>query len=268
MSNSSKSLPFLYRSLATSAFAPCSGPGANFRLWGEHYVLNAAATQLGVGEDSSTQRDDPWGGSARFLIKPIANSEHLVHLGGSVSYQTQKDEISFKASEIKGRKIPALIGTSLDNDGGIENGKDYAVLGVEAAARFGSLQVESDYLLTQVRREGADKLSFSGWSAQGNYFITGEQRAYNIETGSFQGPMEILKPAVGAWQVALRASQINLNDLDIEGGRELNSSFAVNWYVNTYVRVTANLIHQQIWPFASAPQRTVDALGLRLQTVW
>jgi phosphate-selective porin OprO/OprP len=273
--NSTKTVPFLSRSLATSAFAPCSGPGANFRQWGQHYVLNAAATQRGFSSKESEKRDDQWGGSARVVIKPLVDEDRVVHLGASLSHQRQNDKVAFTANEIKGRTTPTLIGTDLYKDGIVE-AKNYSVMGAEAAARFGSLQVESDYLVSQVQRREARKLQFSGWSAQGNYFLTGETRGYSEETGSFKGPTTIRRPALGAWQLALRASQLNLNDRDtanaddegIAGGRQFNQSVALNWYMNEYVRVTAQVIHQQIWPSSDAPKRTVDALGMRLQMLW
>jgi phosphate-selective porin OprO/OprP len=265
--NSGKWIPFMYRSLAVSAFSPCIGPGANIRVWRQHWVLNLAGRQLAYGEKTSSPEDDRWGASARLIFKPLVHDEKLVHFGGSITYQAQKDELVFKSSEMKARVNPELITTKTAAN--TIMAKDYYVLGGEAAARLSALEVEGDYLKTTVRRSGLTTLNFSGWSAQANYFLTGEIREYKEDTGSFGGPKSIHNSQLGAWQVAYRASELDLNSGDtahgIRGGRQFDHSAALNWYPSDYLKFTANYIYAQIWPHDDAAKRQVHMLGLRLQ---
>lgn len=107
--------------------------------------------------------------------------------------------------------------------------------------------------------------SFSGWYLQGTWVITGESRTYNTATGAFQAP----KPAApftldgdgfGAWELAGRFSDLNLNDHvnnaanvitaftgpatktysfydTVRGGDQKIWTAALNWYPNSVVKL-------------------------------
>jgi phosphate-selective porin OprO/OprP len=46
----------------------------------------------------------------------------------------------------------------------------------------------------------------------------------------------------GAFEIAVRASAVDLNDQDIVGGRERNLSLGLNWYMNERLRTQFNLV--------------------------
>lgn len=79
---------------------------------------------------------------------------------------------------------------------------------------------------------------FQGWYAEVSWFLTGELAHYR--NGKFIRP-NILSEN-GAWEVAFRASSIDLNDVDVHGGVERNLAVAVNWYSKTHWRFMSNLI--------------------------
>ena len=70
----------------------------------------------------------------------------------------------------------------------------------------------------------------------------------NYKNGKFIRP--VIKSDAGAWELAVRFSNLDLNDKDIQGGEEDNLSLAVNWYSSDHWRVMGNLIKvESVGPF-------------------
>lgn len=46
----------------------------------------------------------------------------------------------------------------------------------------------------------------------------------------------------GAFEVAVRYSELDLNDGPIDGGRERNATAALSWYLNPFLRISANYV--------------------------
>ncbi len=126
--------------------------------------------------------------------------------------------------------------------------------GLEGAAEWRNLYAQAGYFgygMDQMAA-GAPNLNFDGWYVQGTWIITGESRPYNVANGSFANP----KPRVpfsidgwgpGAWEVAARYSDLNLNDHagvlggalpagGIRGGDQSNVTLALNWYPNNALK--------------------------------
>jgi phosphate-selective porin OprO/OprP len=47
----------------------------------------------------------------------------------------------------------------------------------------------------------------------------------------------------GAWEVAVRLSQVDLNDDGWTGGRNTDFTAGLNWYLTPHLRFTSNYIH-------------------------
>jgi phosphate-selective porin OprO/OprP len=132
--------------------------------------------------------------------------------------------------------------------------------------------------------------------AQGSWVITGESRRYNMASASYQNP----RPAVnvssqgglGAWELAVRYSQMDLNFRDgveglaipvggIRGGEQEIWTFGLNWYVNPnlklvfdYLRIDVHRLNPSPTAFGPSPQsppvgvqigQDLDAYALRTQ---
>jgi len=50
----------------------------------------------------------------------------------------------------------------------------------------------------------------------------------------------------GAWEIAARASFIDLTDANIQGGRLHDYTIGLNWYLNGYTRVKWELIQANL----------------------
>lgn len=126
--------------------------------------------------------------------------------------------------------------------------------GLEGAAEWRSVYTQAGYYgfgMDQIAA-GAPTLDFDGWYAQATWIITGESRPYNTANGSFSNP----KPRIpfsldgwgpGAWELAVRYSDLDLNDHagvlgaalpvgGIRGGEQSIFTAEINWYPNSVLK--------------------------------
>jgi phosphate-selective porin OprO/OprP len=111
--------------------------------------------------------------------------------------------------------------------------------GLEAAWAGGPFSVQGEYMATSVDVIGGPDADFDGYYVFGSWFVTGESRRYS--KGAFSGP-KIADANKGAWEVALRYSNVNLNDGLVLGGEMDNITLGVNWYARSGVRFMFNYI--------------------------
>jgi phosphate-selective porin OprO and OprP len=53
------------------------------------------------------------------------------------------------------------------------------------------------------------------------------------------------KNSYGALELAVRYSELDLNDGTVLGGRERDWTVGANWYLNRYLKLQANYVHAQ-----------------------
>jgi len=143
--------------------------------------------------------------------------------------------------------------------------------GIEGAAEWRSVYSQAGYFGygLQQRAVGAPTLDFNGWYAQASWIITGESRPYNAANGSFSNP----KPRIpfsldgwglGAWEIAARYSDLDLNDHagvlgsavpagGIRGGDQRIFTAALNWYPNGALKFSLQWQDDQISRIGTIP---------------
>jgi phosphate-selective porin OprO/OprP len=140
---------------------------------------------------------------------------------------------------------------------------DQSIFGLEIAAAKDSYSFRSEYFVAEwTRSVGADP-RFHGYYLQANWVITGEAFQYA------QGKFLRIRPQSprGAWEIAARYSTINLNDLDVLGGEETNTSLALNWYgPGNQLRVQSSVIH--VDTDENAGDQSTTIFQVRVQIHW
>ncbi len=126
----------------------------------------------------------------------------------------------------------------LDTDKFSSTGSNH--FGAEVYFRKGSWMFGSEYYLHQFNSpEGASKI-FYGGELVAMCILTGETRPYNTATSIF-GFVPVARPVfkggLGAWEVLLRFSNLDLNDGVIQGGKFWRLTPMVNWYLSKDVRL-------------------------------
>jgi len=86
-----------------------------------------------------------------------------------------------------------------------------------------------------------------GYYIQTSYFLTGEHRKYKPSAGSFSRvkPKENFSfgGGLGAWEVGLRYSGLDLDDGSISGGELDTITAGLNWHLNPNTRIMWNYVH-------------------------
>jgi len=153
--------------------------------------------------------------------------------------------------------------------------KDVVNYGAELVASWGPFSVQAEYFGMHYDRNpaiifwqhapGGSTIDFNGFYAYVTWYLTGESRAeaYESYPENFNTPgtfrqLKILNPwsagGWGAWEVAARVSEVNLNDgsflflqplgtpSNIQGGRQSDFTLSLVWYPDTGIRLMFNWI--------------------------
>lgn len=241
---SSSNTTFIEIANPVSTFTTSEIIGAQIYGGGNHY-----SWALGVHNDKSTVKsssDEARSVVGRVTYAPIAREGLVLHMGAAISYRepdTASESVSFstKAENSLQTKYSAITPslTSVDH---------VTITGLEAAGVYGPLSLQGEYMHTKVARSATSlDNNFSGWYAQASWVLTGESRPYSAKSGTFSGikpnhNFSIKGKGLGAWEVAVRYSAIDLNDAGVNGGGLRDVTLGLNWYLNPYTKLMANYI--------------------------
>jgi len=206
---------------------------------------SAAVGIFGRGVNGAElDNDEGFGASSRVTYAPINEENRVLHLGATAAFRSTG---SIDALRFRVRPESHLTNTRLV-DTGFFDADSYNRFVGEAAFISGPFHVQGEYYHTSVDRDistNAD-LDFSGFYVEGGWFLTGESMNYKPSKGTYSRvtPRGIVgKGGIGAWQVALRFSSLDLTDEDITGGEEDNFTFGLNWYATPNIRFAANYVN-------------------------
>ena len=211
---------------------------------------NASGNDIG-GVANSGNAPAVWLG--RLFVSPFHDNNRTLHLGVAGSW------MSPSGNQTQFQERPEMTpGTNrLVNTGLIQNVTSLNRFGAEGLGIIGPLSLQAEYKLAMVNRSGLytntfnslSNPSFYGWYVQGAWTITGESRGYEFDGfsgGTFKNPKPdgiVGKGGIGAWELALRYSQLNLNSNEFRGGNEKNFTAGLNWYATPNFKFMANYVN-------------------------
>lgn len=261
---------------------------------------NTVSTVNSAGGFATQPLDEQTGIIGRFAIAPFDSTNWQLHLGVNGQFATQPNDsgVANNASrypiQLRDRPELRVDGTRLVDTGGID-AKSASVLGFEAAGQMQNFLIESEYFKYKIKRRNAGAArpsdpDFDGWYVMGTWVLTGETRPYNAAEGRFDAPKMAynFNPAAGTWgafEVAARYSDLNLNYHDcgagratpaspaacfdaVRGGEQKISTIGVNWYLNPDIRIMLDYLHVDVNRFNAAGVQVgqkYNALAMRGQ---
>jgi phosphate-selective porin OprO and OprP len=256
---SEANLDFVYRSLATRVLAPGRDPGVM-----AHGRLLAKAVEYQVGyfaRDGANARTSQTAGGqdafvARLVAAPFVSSSIRaiapLEVGVAIASSRLDDRLG-----IRGRTV---LGDSVFFDRVDVNGRRQRI-GWEAAWADGPAGLSTEYIRSSDERRqmgfaGADlpNVDASAWYVAGTWAVTGERKK-----GRLEPRRDFLRGGPGAIELAARVEGLGFDATTFpttEFGFPSSSKFAgnadhattlgVNWYLNHYLKVQANVIREAI----------------------
>lgn len=278
---------FIERSAAFDAFVPQSGQG-NFAQGVEFFDWNDAETMTWRNSLTANTENDPfnaialtndsfsWIGRATWLpyYDEASGGRYLVHVGINGQAQgLERDVINFH--DRGDVHPPYAIAPSYINQNVV--GTYSEMICPEFVTVWGPWCFESEYYAMEVNGSnfaGTGKGNvghfFDGGYAQVTYFLTGENMTYVRRAAGFTRvtpyenffnlPGERTHCGLGAWQVGLRYSWVDLNDQGVHGGFLNETTAGISWYMNPNVRYEFNYCYTRVVDIGAAGS-TINANG-------
>lgn len=287
LQESSNDMMFTERSLMNILVAPVADRaiGLNFthndeKWMGEIGVFGDSITPPttsgsvdanGIAKPGRVAMDEGWGISSRFTYNPIIEKTKMIHLGVAGNYRKTDDngEVSKSAPLKNSYKTTNMSDLSLI-DSGISNVTDITMLGLEAGGIYGPWSTGFEYTKSWINCnencndiDKTDKIqngvNLDAWYGEVAYTLTGESRGY--KNGNFgylkpAKPFSLKNGGWGAWELAARYSEADLNDGEFKGGGLSNVTVALNWYINNNFRLMAN--YTRMLDIRNSPLSTLD----------
>jgi phosphate-selective porin OprO/OprP len=156
----------------------------------------------------------------------------------------------------------------------LDDADNVNALGPEMLFVYGPFSLQGEYLWLWLDRTENAPAVFDGGYMYLSYFLTGENRAVEREIlrpgriKPFENFFRVrtedgsIETGKGAWEVAYRCSYANLGD--VGGGRVVDHTVGLNWYLNPYTRLMFNFVHAETTDRAPAPG-VLDAYMTRVQ---
>jgi len=262
---SSNDQMFTERSLMNVLVAPVADRaiGLNFQSeaktgWtaaGGIYGNSITPARTGATPEVANAGDEGFGISGRATYAPIEEKTKVVHLGIAGNYRKPDD--TGDVSLAKGLKFEYET-NHMSNlflvEKNVFDVDNISMLGLETSGLYGPFSIGAEYTRMWIDRKqkgtgvvaadgGSSNLEMDAWYADAAWTITGESRQYK------QGRFYKVEPAksfsfknggLGAWELATRYSNVDLNDGNFKGGKLSNVTVALNWYLNSNIRLMAD----------------------------
>ena len=239
--SSATGLTFMERSLAVQSLSERKAGGITILKRTASSILNADIVFFAPKRDDL--QDVGQALVLHYVHSPISfRHRDNIHLGGSLSYRINANE-----DNTQFRSHPEIAVTNdYFVDTGTISGADKVIrTSLEASRVSGRLSWQSELLSTRVERNGLPGVRFWGAYAYVSWFLSDDSRNYLEGYGKFDAVTPrnpLFKGGRGAFELAFRASYVDLSDKDVIGGKESNLSLGFNWYLNYNLRLMTNVI--------------------------
>ncbi|HIH2762466.1 MAG TPA: porin [Candidatus Azoamicus sp. MARI] len=207
--------------------------------------------------------------SFRGFKKMIEKNDLLIHAGFnySVFNRGEDDILSVTTSSFK--DIPSFWPSFALLRSHPSCLPKYYILGLEFMSIYKSLSIQSEIRYNNALWRDFDSELYSSFYIQLSYFLTGEKRNYDLNSGS----TFILQPKnkIGSFEIAFRYNYINITNegpllrgVSQADGRKDAYNLGINWFISDKIRLQLNYSYEK-FSYRIYSDRRISAIGLRTQ---
>ncbi len=232
---SSNNITFIERSMITNSFVDARRIGFGYDFFKPTFGFSSMIFGRALGQRDRIVNDMPIAGAIRGVFSPKLGGGQL-HLGTSAVYEELYSNVKVRygdrpeCRDSKGGSIRYI-------DVSVDDANSTFKTGFELLYIRGAFSLEGEFIQVLVQRKD-DEPVFNGYHIQSSYVLTGESRSYS--RGVVGGIVP--KGDKPAWEIAVRYSTIDLNDLTYTGGEQSNITFGLNCYLESRIRFMGNII--------------------------
>ncbi len=244
---SSNDIMFTERSLVSALTVPFfdRAIGVNLKRHGDNWNVQSGIYGDSMGSSAdSTDNNEGRGFGIRGTWAPIMEENKVLHLGANYGYRKTSDSGQSNSQNSRFRYRTTNMSDLEIVDARLNDMDDVQTGILELSAMYGPLSFQSEFAKSDVSRKSNADVDFTAWYAQIGYTLTGESRTYKGSDGEFKRlspkkEFNLKKGTWGAWEVAARYDEIDLEDGNVAGGEAKRVSLSLNWYLNDDVRILA-----------------------------
>lgn len=243
---SSNNIDFMERSLigqTEGEFIPAKETGVMLHGIPKPGFTYAVALSRGrANKSTAVDGVDVVGRVTTNVAEVIQNKEFVAHLGAAYSSGNVKTGVAPASGRTEGRQQSAWFTGSSALSGDTARTRQ----GLEAAFAWQGLKLQGEHFVFNYDpATGTDK-EITGHYVQAIYNITGESHNYKDGTFGWIKPNSAYTSGGrGAWQVGVRASEFNAEDITVATGKANKATsltYGVTWFLNDNVRLMANFV--------------------------
>ena len=250
------------------AGSPAMGIAATYR-GKQHYM------RLGFyGEpfNNASTDDEGVGVHGRLIWQPKKERLKAFHFGFTGYHRLANTSNTFATGTLRDSTLrfrskgeTAVSGDFIVDTGIITDLESYNYSGYEFAMVEGPVSLQSEWGMVNINRNTKDSSTLKGGYIQGGYMLTDDARNYNAYFAQFwriNPKKSIMEGGIGAWELATRASTMDLNDGLIKGGEASSYTLGLNWYMTAFTKSMFNIVKTES---SGKISEDFDSINARIQ---
>lgn len=249
---SSADFTFIESPNVVTAFSPEHHIGMQASYAGKYFVgmagihfqqVISSTEKTNVEQNIMKGRNEGISYTARTVWMPRSADNTLgLHFALAASYRTPKNDVDIKSVNSVRYSSTSLTGidkTKFTDTGVITNVNHDWLMGAELAGYYKNMSFQGEYIVNNTyRTENLATEHLHGFYGQATCLLFGGHPRYVSSRGAFTQPS--LGKEWGDVELSARYEQLDLNGVNVKGGRSTGCTFGINYYANKNLRMGLN----------------------------